>query len=292
MLYDYLGNPIAVDGSSAGEVKIPPPFNSAISSEVVYTAAVAGDVQSCCAHGRYVYYADITNKTVNRYDVIDGTLLTVSQSAIGHANGMAYCDVDNCIYIATETTRNILKLNADTLSLLDTIPLWHEDPLYPDGNWNYTAIAWNGNTKEFYLKSADIFHVYSYDIQYLKRMPLENFPTGNTTQSIETDGSFIYLAWLEGSAYYQDAKQHLYIYTLDGKFLKDCKPYASEFESLAYDGYGGYYMSFCRGAAGYGVIRKIVEINTVDAPAQNGTYALMATVSSGAVTYTWETTNI
>lgn len=287
MLYDYLGNPVITDGGANGEVKIPPPFNSTISSEVVYTATVNGNVQSCCANGKYVWYADITNQTINRYDTIAQELTSASLPTIGHANGMTYCPKDNCVYIATETTRNILKVNADTLALVESIPVWHEDPLYQT-DWNYTAIAYNRNKDVFYLKSTKVFHTYDYNFNYLSRMELENFPENDTTQSIETDGSFIYLCWLEGTSYYVDSAQHINIYTLDGKFLKDVKPYASEIESLAYNGYGDYYMSFCRGASSKGVIRKVVNPLSMDLPSANGTYSLKATISSGSASFVWE----
>lgn len=284
-IYDYQGTKI-INDLSTGKVKVPPVFPNIVSSELVYTAVVVGDVQSCCANGNKVYYADITNETINRYDVDTGTLTSASQPTIGHANGMTYCPEDNCIYVATETTKNILKINADTLALVDTISVWHSDPQYST-DWNYTAIAYNRNLGVFYLKSAKVFHIYDYNFNYLDRLGLENFPESATTQSIETDGTFIYLCWLEGTSYYTDSKQHIYIYTLDGKFLKDVKPYASELESIAYNGYGDYYMSFCKSESGYGVIRKIVNPSSVDLPTTNGTYLLKVTINNGVVTYSW-----
>lgn len=282
-LYDYLGNSIE---SATANVKVPQIFNAVLNTELVYTATVTGDLQSCCANGRYVYYADITNKTINRYDTISGTLTSQSQPTIGHANGMTYCPRDNCIYVATETTTNILKINADTLVLEDTIPVWHSDPQYST-DWKYTAISYNRNLDVFYLKSAKIFHVYDYNLNYIDRMELENFPENATTQSIETDGTFIYLCWLEGTSYYTASAQHINIYTLDGKFLKDVKPYFGEIESIAYNGYGDYYLSFCKGASNYGIIRKVFNPLSADTPTANGTYSLKATVSNGIASFSW-----
>lgn len=282
-LYDYQGNPLE---TGTAKVKVPQIFNGILNSELVYTAQVAGDLQSCCANGRYVYYADITNNTINRYDTVGETLTSVSQPTIGHANGMTYCPKDNCIYVATETTRNFLKINADTLSLVDTFPVWHSDPQYST-DWNYTAVSYNRNLGLFYTKSAKVFHIYDYNFNYLDRLELENFPENATTQSIETDGTFIYLCWLEGTSYYTASKQHINIYTLNGKFLKSVMPYFGELESLAYNGYGEYYMSFCKGSSNYGVIRKVVSPLSADTPTTAGTYLLKATVDDGIASFEW-----
>lgn len=283
--FDYLGNELELP---TAKVKIPPVFTSVLSTEIVLTCPVVGDVQACCANGNMIYYADITNKTINRYDVLNDTLTSVSQPTIDHGNGMTYCDLDNCIYVATANSKDLLKINADTLALVDTLHPWHEDPSTESTTWAYTSVCYNRSTKEFYFKcGASIFHIYDSDFNYLRRITLENHPADSTGQSIETDGSCIYFVWCEGTSYYTDNRQHIYVYTLDGKFLKDVKPMCSEAESLAYNGYGDYYISCCRGSSNNGIIRKVVNPFGMDLPTTNGTYVLKATVSNGYISYAW-----
>lgn len=288
LLYDYQGNPV-VNDLPTGKVRVPQPFNDVVSSEEVYVCQSSEDVQGCAANGNIVYYANIANNTINKYDIRTETLTSVSQPTIGHGNGATYCDKDHCVYVVSGTSRNILKIDGDTLALVDTVTPWHSDPLYPgDTSWNYTGIAWNRNLQVFYLKSADIFHIYDYDFNYLGRLTLENFPTNVTNQAMGTDGIFIYYIFCEETSYNVDAKQHMYVYDLDGNFIKDVKPYIAEFEDLDYNGCGEYYISINQGSLGRGAIRKLTNPLSAIVPTTNGTYTLKATVSNSRATYSWE----
>lgn len=275
----YKSDGSVVCGISTSKIKVPSVFNSVLSVENVYTSAVAGDVQSGCANGNMVYFANITTNMIYAYNVLTQTLASASLSGLGHANGMTYCDKDNCIYIDTMNSSQgtILKIKADTLSLQDTIT--HSDL--------HSSIAWNRSTQEFYAKQSNgNIIVYDHEWNKLRTFTLSSIPSG-TNQSIETDGTFIYFAWLEDTSYYVDNKQHIYVYTLDGTFLKDIKPMCSEIESLAYNGYGDYFIITAHGASGYGKINKVISYANVDVPAADGTYVLKATVSNGAITYAW-----
>ena len=266
-------------GLSTSKIKVPAIFDSVLSTENIYTCAVTGDVQSGCANGNVVWFANITNNTLYKYDIGTQALTSGSISGMGHANGMTYCDADNCIYIDTMNANQgtILKVNADTLSLVDTIT--HTDL--------HSSIAWNRSTQEFYAKQSNgNIIVYDHAWNKIRTFTLSNIPSG-TNQSIETDGTFLYFAWLEGTSYYVDNKQHIYVYTLDGTFLKDIKPMCSEIESLAYNGYGDYYIITAHGSSGYGKLNKVIPYANVDVPATDGTYVLKATVNSGAITYEW-----
>lgn len=277
-VYDINGNALA--GFQKARAKVPPLFEPVLSTEIVYTCAVKGDVQSCCANGNVIYYADITNKTINAYNVLTGTLSSNSMPTLGHANGMTYCDEDNCVYLDTQSSPGkLLKINGDTLELVDTI----------NNEFSHSSVAWNRATREFYAKqggSEGIVRVCDYNWNVLKTFTLSNIPNG-TNQSIETDGTFLYFTWCEGTSYYVDNKQHIYAYTLDGVFLRDILPMCSELESLAYNGYGDYYISNCRGASNYGILRKVIPYSDIAAPTANGTYALKAVVSNGYVAYSW-----
>ena len=258
-------------------IKIPHTFNAVLSTETVYTCEVAGDVQACCANGNIVYYADVTNKTINAYNVLTDTLTSKSLSSIGHANGMAYCDLDNCVYIDVMSNGQILKVDGDSLELVSTITT----------SEIHYSVTWNRATREFYAYSGSTaIYVYDYDWTKLYDITLSTVPSG-THQAISTDGSFIYFVWLEGTSYYTNSAQHIYIYEMDGTLYKDVKPMCAEAEALAYNGYGDYYISICRGSSGYGKIEKVIPYTDVDVPTTNGTYVLKATVASGKITYEW-----
>ena len=77
------------------------------------------------------------------------------------------------------------------------------------------------------------------------------------------------------------------MYTLDGTFLKDVKPMCSEIESVAYNGYGEYFVITANGSSGYGKINRVIPYDSIDAPTTDGTYNLTATVASGKITYSW-----
>lgn len=278
-VYDVNGVEVTVGKYSTGKIKIPPVFASVLSTEVIYTSQVVGDVQSGCANANVLWFANITNGKVYRYDISSQALTSATVSGMGHANGMTYCDKDNCIYIDTmnSSVGTILKVGADDLVLKNTIT--HSQL--------HSSIAWNRSTQEFYAKqSQGTVLVFDYNWNHLRTITLSNIPTG-TNQSIETDGSFLYFSWLEGTSYYVDDKQHIYVYTLDGTFLKDVKPMCSEIESVAYNGYGDYFVITAKGSSGYGKINKIISHDNIDVPTANGTYTLTATVASGKITYSW-----
>ena len=277
MLYDINGNEMLPTLPKV-KAKVPPMFNSVLSTEQVYTCIPVGQVQSACANGNIIYYADITNKTINAYNVQTQELTSESLSSIGHGNGMTYCDEDNCVYIdVMDEYGTFVKVNADTLAYVGT---FHTDEIH-------SSVAWNRATREFFTKKADgTIYVYDYEWNLLRQFMLGVIPEG-TNQAIETDGTFLYFCWLEGTSYQVDNKQHINIYTLDGVFLKDVKPMCSEIESLCYNGYGDYYISNNKGSSGHAVLRKLVQYSAVDPPTSNGTYSLKATVNNGYITYGW-----
>ena len=220
--------------------------------------------------------------TINKYDVLNDTLTSGSIPTIGHANGMTYCDVDGCVYVDTMTNNVILKIDGSTLSLLKSITVTYD-------NVTHYGVSWNRSAKEFYVRTGTaLVQVFDHDFNYLRDITLSEWPSTGTRQTVETDGTFLYLTWCEGTSYYTDSAQHIYIYTLDGEFLKDVKPYCAELETLVYNGYGDYYISICRSSSGYGQIRKVTNPLSADVPSTNGTYMLKATVTNNKATYTWE----
>lgn len=94
------------------------------------------------------YIVEVENLTVNRRAAVAGG---------GHMNDLAYCEKDNCFYIAT-CNSNVCRVNATTLIQMSDITL--------DNTIN--SILWDNDNEWFFCVTAQTYYKYSYDWQLLE----------------------------------------------------------------------------------------------------------------------------
>lgn len=181
-------------------------------------------VEGGCTDGRYIYqilidptytgdrYAETPSKIIK---IDSGNWVTVKTSEqfdnLNHANDMTYNAAEGTLLICNNVPNYtvISVIDTDSLQLVKTITV--SRPLY--------AIVYVGDVDSdcYYCGISNTYDLVKYDKEFNELGTMSLINNGYTRQSIDTDGSYLYLPYYYNDTETKEKHNYIYRYTFNGE---------------------------------------------------------------------------
>ena len=196
-----------------GQMTVPSSYVGDGTYAQAFTIFKHTDNKYYCAMTRTGGHLQIEELEYSTNDRLDGTNddnHNYSISALGHGNGMTYCDKDGLLYVACggdeESTAQIVGIDPLTLTIEKTY----------NSDWDVqlqkcAAIAWNSEREVFYVYERGMLLEFDSDMHFLRAASgklaiVKDYVSRG--QSIFTDGKYIYQVYNLGNGSASDVDFH------------------------------------------------------------------------------------